>query len=253
MPASIRAREPDGLGRMLTVSMAAHIVVLALIAVAPEGLGRGERRRETTPMFISLGGAPGPRSGGMTPIGGRPVQEVAPPDAKPQPVAPPATQAPDMVLPQPSARAKPAARTPAKTPEEAKGRRVATGEEIRAGSAVAETGAAGSSFGLATGGGGTGGYLDVGNFCCPEYLETMRQLIERNWRPSQGVAGTAQVKFVIQRNGALTDVELEKRSGFFALDTAALRAIAVTKQLPPLPSAFTEDYLTVHLVFQYQR
>jgi TonB family protein len=244
-------RTDDYFGRMLAISMAAHVAVLALIALAPEGWGRGDSRRETTRMVISLGGTPGPRSGGMTPIAGRAVQELAPPDVKPAPVTPPPPKAPEMVLPEPSAKPRP--QPPSKAPDDAKGRRTTTGDEIRPGTAVAETGAKGSSFGLTTGGGGTGGYLDVGDFCCPEYLATMRQLIERNWRPSQSVAGTAQVKFVIQRNGMLTDVELEKRSGYFALDTAALRAIAVTKQLPPLPAAFTEDYLTVHLVFQYQR
>lgn len=241
-------------GRMLSISMAVHVAVLALIALAPEGWGRRTARAETTPMYISLGGTPGPRAGGMTPIGGRPVQEVAPPAAKPQPVAPPAAKAPEMVLPQPSARAKPAAQTPAKTPEEAKGRKAATGEEIRPGSAVAETGARGASEGLSFGGGGgTGGYLDVGNFCCPEYLETMRLLIRRNWQERQSVSGTAQVTFTIQRDGVLTDVELEKRSGYFVLDTEALRAILKTKRLPPLPNLFTEDHLTVHLVFEYQR
>jgi TonB family protein len=239
---------------MVSISFGVHVVLVAVIAFVPMGWS-GARRAETTPMFISLGGTPGPRTGGMTTIGGRPVQEVAPlPDAKSKSVTPPAAKAPEMVIPEKTARAKPAAKTPAKTPDEAKGRKASTGAEVRAGSAVAETGGQGTGFGLTTGGGGgTGGYLDVGNFCCPEYLETMRMLITRNWQSKQQVLGAAQVKFTIQRDGLLTDVELEKRSGYFVLDTEALRAIAKTKQLPPLPNAFTEDHLTVHLIFQYQR
>jgi TonB family protein len=243
----------DGLGRMVSISLGAHMVVLLAIALAPSNWGAA-RRSPTTPMVITLGGTPGPRSGGMTEIGGRPIQQAVPaPAPKPAPVTPPAQKAPEMVLPDTKARAKPAAQTPAKTPDDAKGRKLATGQEVRPGSAVAETGGQGTGFGLTTGGGqGMGGYLDVGNFCCPEYLETMRMLITRNWRSQQRAQGNVQVKFTIQRNGALTDVELEKRSGYFVLDTEAQRAILLTKQLPPLPSAFTEDHLTVHLIFQYK-
>jgi TonB family protein len=246
----------DGFQRMVSISLGVHVVLIVAIALMPGGWGGASRRTESTPMFISLGGGTeGPRTGGMTMIGGRPVQQVAPlPDAKPQPPTRPAAKAPEMVLPEKTAsRATPAARTPAKTPDDAKGRKPTTGAEVRGGSALAETGGQGSSFGLTTGGGGgPGGYLDVGNFCCPEYLETMRMLITRNWQSKQQVVGTAQVKFTIQRDGLLTDIELEKRSGYFVLDTEALRAMAKTKQLPPLPSAFTGDHLTVHLIFQYQ-
>src|SRR5215471_7295875 len=58
-----------------------------------------------TVMTISLGGAPGPRAGGMTPMGGRAVQEVAPPEApKTRAEAPPATKAAEMTLPSKNAR-----------------------------------------------------------------------------------------------------------------------------------------------------
>ncbi len=33
----------------------------------------------------------------------------------------------------------------------------------------------------------------------------------------------------------------------------ASRAMLLTRKLPPLPAAFTEPSLTVHLVFEYQR
>ena len=36
---------------------------------------------ERNVMQISLGGAPGPRAGGMTPMGGRPMQAPAPEEA----------------------------------------------------------------------------------------------------------------------------------------------------------------------------
>jgi TonB family protein len=245
-----RAHVEEGLGRTLTVSIALHVSLLVALAVIPREWRTSIVRHEA-PMMISLGGPAGPNTGGMTPISGRPIQEVAPPMAKPQPVAPPAAKPPEMVMPQekaPKTRTTPAA----KAVPEAHGRTPTRGAEVRPGTAVAETGAQGAGFGLQAGGGsGTGGYLDVGNFCCPEYLETMRQLIQQNWNSQQAVSGHVQMKFTIRRDGTLVDIEQEQSSGYFALDAAAQRALLLTKRLPPLPNAFTEDHLTVHLVFQY--
>jgi TonB family protein len=248
-----RAHQGDGLARALPLSIAAHAAVLVVLALMPRDWHQPVST--TTPMMISLGGTPGPRAGGMTAISGRAVQQVAPPGAKPLPPAPPAPKAPEMVLPQqkPAARATPPPKV-TKPVDEARARRPAFGTEIQEGAARVDTGAKGNNFGLTTGGGsGTGGYLDVGNFCCPEYLQTMLQLIQANWNGKQAVSGQSQVKFTIQRDGTLAQVELEKPSGYFALDREAQRSVLVTKRLPPLPRQFTEDHLTVHLIFQYQR
>jgi TonB family protein len=103
------------------------------------------------------------------------------------------------------------------------------------------------------GGGGTGAYLDVGNFCCPEYVETVVQRIRQNWDHRQNLTGQVLVKFTIQRNGTLTDVQVEKPSGFVALDMTAHRAVAATAQVPALPAQFPNPTLTVHLRFDYSR
>jgi TonB family protein len=138
------------------------------------------------------------------------------------------------------------------SPPEARGRTPTEGDEVRAGNALANTGTQGVGFGLSTGGGGSGGYLDVENFCCPAYVTTMQALIRRNWDPNQPVAGSVMMQFQIQRDGTLTDIQVENSSGYIALDLAAQRALLVTRQLPPLPSGFTEPDLGVHLVFQYR-
>ena len=65
--------------------------------------------------------------------------------------------------------------------------------------------------------------------------------------------GQAIVRFTIQRDGRLTDAVVERQSGNPALDLAALRAIVVTRQLTPLPAAFPNPSLTVHLNFEYQQ
>jgi outer membrane biosynthesis protein TonB len=48
-------------------------------------------------------------------------------------------------------------------------------------------------------------------------------------------------------------VEVERSSGAQALDYYSQRALALTRQLPPLPAAYTGDRLTVHLNFGYTR
>jgi TonB family protein len=78
-------------------------------------------------------------------------------------------------------------------------------------------------------------------------------LIQRNWNSKQQVAGRTIVKFTVQRDGRLTDIQIEQPSGYFALDQTAQRALVLTRQLPPLPAQYTEDDLTVHLIFQYER
>jgi TonB family protein len=203
-------------------------------------------------MMISLGGAPGPRTGGMTTVGARPVQQVSESPKAIEPVRPPAARAPEMVEPTKNVPKKLETKTdnPAKDP---RSRTPTKGEEIRKGTAVAETSARGQGFGLTTtGGGGTGSYLDTANFCCPEYLGTMLDLIRRNWDSKQQSVGMTVVKYTIQRDGSV-NVLVEKSSGSQALDFMANRALLLTRKFPPLPPAFTEPSLTVHLVFEYQR
>lgn len=251
-----RMQEPTGFQRMVTVSVAAHAVLAAAIIFAPGGslLGKRESLREV--MTISLsGGGEGPRTGGFTNIGGRPVQEVTPPDEPPkrEAVRPPAAK-PEMTLPT-KAPAKTAAKAPdiKQSPDQARGRTPTKGQEISAGSSIAETGARGQGFGLSTGGGpGSGSTLDVADFCCPEYVATMVERIRSVWVWRQGAAGQVLVKFTIQRDGRTTGYEVERSSGSPVLDLAAMRAVAQTRTLPPLPAQFPNPTLTVHLNFEYQ-
>jgi TonB family protein len=208
-------------------------------------------------MTISLGGNTGPDSGGMTQIGGRAVQVQTPPEdvAKREPVRPPAAKAPEMVLPRRDVKVNKST-TPApkvtQAPDDARGRTPSRGAQTAKGSTSAETLIRGQGFGLSTGGQGFGGTLDVANFCCPDYLQTMVQRIRSVWAQNQGIDGISTIRFTIQRDGKITDTSVERSSGSTAADLAARRAVAVT-QLPPLPDAFTNPTLTVNLHFQYQR
>jgi len=251
-----RRGEPDGLQKMLVASVAAHVAIAALVMVAPHWGGATSEPPRTIMTISIAGGGDGPVSGGMTAIGGRPIQEQTPPAEPPkrEAVRPPAVKAPEMTIPVPGAK-KPIAKTEVKqAPAEARGRTPTRGAQVTPGNSIAETGVRGQGFGLSTGGGpGTGSSLEItGDFCCPGYIATMVDRIRGAWNQNQGSRGVAFIKFTIQRDGRLTDYIVEKPSGSTPLDLAALRAVAVTKSLPPLPNEYSNPTLVVHLSFEYK-
>ncbi|OFV92668.1 MAG: hypothetical protein A3G76_02405 [Acidobacteria bacterium RIFCSPLOWO2_12_FULL_65_11] len=255
-----RMDEPGGLQGMVAVSILAHGVLLAVLLFAPQRWFTAEPEAPRPVMTITLeGGGEGPRNGGLTPMGGRPVQVQAPPaePKRPEPVQRPAASTVEMPLPKPAPKVKTTAPPPppvTQAPDQARGETPTKGEETAPGSAPAVTSARGLGFGLSSGGGpGSGSALDVTDFCCPDYLTVMVERIKANWNQRQEVAGQALVKFTVRRDGQIQDVELETSSGYTTLDLAAQRAILFTRQFPPLPAAFPNPTLTVHLNFEYQR
>jgi len=244
-----RSRPAEPLKVTTAWSVTAHVLAIAAMLLIPT---RAAQQAPRTVMTISLGGAPGPRDGGMTQAGGRTVQAPPPPEPVRRAQSPPAPTRPAMTIPDPRARVRPQVK-PEQAPKDATSRTLSTGEQPEKGSTRVETGAKGQGFGLSTGGGGgTGVQLDVANFCCPEYLEQMVSLIQRNWDQNQGVVGTTLMKFTIERDGAIVMPQLERSSGFYALDNAAQRALLLAK-LTPLPAPFPNPTLTVHIQFKYSR
>jgi TonB family protein len=203
-------------------------------------------------MTISLSGAPGPKTGGQTQIGGQAVQAPPPQEAvKAPPPAPPAAKPPAMSLPDP--RSRPPRAQPKQAPPDATAKTANTGEVPREGSTRTDTRVRGQGFGLSSAGGsGAAVTVDVSDFCCNEYLDQMVIAIRRNWDQNQGIVGSTTMVFTISRNGAIQTPQVEKSSGFVVLDTAAMRALQLSR-LPPLPPAFENPTLTVHLRFDFQR
>jgi TonB family protein len=248
-----RAQLTQGISRMVLLSLLAHGALLSTLVLAPQYWSKTTVNNEKV-IVISLGGAEGPESGGKNPLSAKPVQEVAPPTPRVR-ETPPAPKPPEMVTPEPAAKPapKPTTAKPVEKPVETS-RKPTTGAEVKAGSAVAETGSTVQVpfGGLSTGGGGTGGArLDVQNFCCPGYLQTMIQMIRRNWQQNIGVRGKVTMVFVIQRDGRITGIEVEESGGQF-LDLAARRTLVATNRIPPLPNEFPESTLRVHLEFEYR-
>ena len=107
--------------------------------------------------------------------------------------------------------------------------------------------------GLSTGGlGGSGSEVALSDFCCPDYLATMMSLIRQRWDSNQRATGRSVIKFTILTDGTIDEVDVERSSGFLALDQSARRAVLLTGQLPRLPTEFPEDNLIVRLTFEYR-
>jgi protein TonB len=245
-----RSRTEDRLPRMVAWSVAAHVVIVAAVAVFQS---TRPAPAPVTIMSISLGGAPGPRTPGLNQMGGRAVQAPQPEQPVRRAETAPAPTPPKMTLPDPKARTRQERARPQQAPPEARGRTETTGAKPQEGTTQADTRNRGQGFGLSSaGGGGDGIKLDVGDFCCPEYIIDMRDRVTRNWRAQQGIVGTTTMKFTIQKDGTITDIRRERSSGFEVLDVQAERALQLTGRFAPLPQQFPNSTLTVYMPFDYR-
>jgi TonB family protein len=245
-----RSQGGDRLITMVAWSIAAHIVISALVLLLPA------QKVDTAPktiMTISLGGAAGPKTGGMTQMGARAVQAPPPPEEVKRAESAPAPTPPAMTLPDPKARRQPQREAAKNAPRDATSRTPTTGAEPQEGTAKVETRVRGQGFGLSTAGGGGGGVtVDAENFCCPDYINTMVDIIKQRWNQKQTVIGVTTMKFTIRRDGTIEGIQREKSSGFDVLDTEAERALRLAR-LTRLPREYPNSTLTVHLEFDYVR
>src|SRR4051812_25149945 len=91
-----RAHEADKVSRMVLVSLAAHIVLIAAMTFVPAGSNSDADAKNV--MVISLGGAPGPEQG-RNQMSNGPIQQAVPETAKPKLETPPPPAKPEMVEP----------------------------------------------------------------------------------------------------------------------------------------------------------
>jgi TonB family protein len=250
-----RSRDAQKISRMVVVSLLLHGAVITTIAVLPRLLPARSAPPAERVMSISLAGPEGPIQG-RNAMAAKPIQEAVPETVKPKNDAPPALPKPEMV--EAAKSAKPESKSVAK-PEPKKdvpqlhGRTPTQGKEVTPGAARVDTGGSAKTFGgLATGGGMDSARTDISDFCCPEYLATLKRTIYANWQQRQGQDGSNVVKFVVHRDGSISDVTVDEAANPY-LDLASQRALAQTQRLPALPAAYTNDRLTVYLAFQYKR
>jgi TonB family protein len=245
-----RAQEPEGLRKMMFVSVAGHVAAIAALVIAPWFVDLGPAQPEVV-MEIGIAATPGPVTGGLSSLSGKAVQKAEPkPELpKPEPVRPPAAKTPEMVERATKATPKPPVKQASQSTRQAP---PTTGETVRPGQSKVDTGSTSNEGGLSTGGGGTGAQMTNVNFCDPEYLGQMISLIHRNWQQQNG-AGRPVVRYVIQRDGTLTDITLRQSSGNAGLDFYAQRAVMLTRAIPPLPPCYPHPTYAMNLTFEYIR
>jgi len=86
------------------------------------------------------------------------------------------------------------------------------------------------------------------------YLATLKQIIYQNFHPPAGTEisrGTkSTVAFEITRNGEINEVKLRSSSGNSIWDRLAVRAVEITKNLPPMPPSITAEKLLFKFDFR---
>ncbi len=108
------------------------------------------------------------------------------------------------------------------------------------------------------GGGPTGGRgADVANvkiegieFPYPVYLQNVVRQIALQFKPSARGALTAEVSFLIRRDGTIAGLRLTRRSSVYSFDQDALAAVELAgRAFGPLPEGFSDDVLPVIFSF----
>ncbi len=231
-----RVRERARLAPTLGVSLLLHLAVaVPLILARPEGAPA------LPPIYrVDLIAAPaGPRQAGIvTPQPQAQPEQPAPtpPRAERQPQEMPA---PPTQRPVPRTRTPPAPATPTPAPT----------------TRPTETAPAQPAGGGPTGGRGT----DVATvrtegieFPYPAYLQNIVRQIAQRFDPPRRGALSAEVTFLLRRDGSVADIRISTRSGNFEFDQEAMGAIEAAARAAafgPLPDGFPDDVLPVIFSF----
>jgi TonB family protein len=229
-------RERARLAPTLGVSLLLHLAV-----AVPLILARPDKAPALPPIYrVDLIAAPaGPRQEGIvTP------QPQAQPDA-PAPTPPRAERQPQEMPAPPTERPRPRTRTP---PAPATPTQAPTTKP-------AETAPAQQAGGGATGDRGT----DVATvrtegieFPYPAYLQNIVRQIAKRFDPPRRGALSAEVTFLLRRDGSVADIRISARSGNFEFDQEAMGAIEAAARagaFGPLPDGFPDDVLPVIFSF----
>ncbi len=84
------------------------------------------------------------------------------------------------------------------------------------------------------------------------YLNILLNKINQNWQnpfKGQDIVIKSIVYFEVDKDGRINNVRIEESSGNAVYNESTIRAVTLTKKLPPLPKEFSDDYLKVHLEF----
>ena len=230
---AIVADDRTSLGGPMVLSMLLHVAAGAALLFA-----RSTPHAPTAPIYrVSLIAAP---------PGERAIGVVQPPPAAAVPVVTPPAPAPApraRETPTPERMTVPAKTAPTRAPK------TATPNAAKAAPA--------KSAPVAGGGAEGGRGADVANvktdgiaFPYPVYLANIVRQIALNFKPTARGALTAEVSFMIRRDGTVAGVRLTRRSSVYSFDQDALAAIELASHaFGPLPDGFADDVLPVVFSF----
>ena len=90
------------------------------------------------------------------------------------------------------------------------------------------------------------------------YVQSMTRQISQNWLQSlidnrNPSMPRVYVRFVIGRDGTVSDVEIQQSSNIPSLDNSAIRAVRRSSPLPSLPPDYRGSNVTVSFYFEYTR
>jgi TonB family protein len=90
------------------------------------------------------------------------------------------------------------------------------------------------------------------------YEQLIREKVARLWRtgdvdPTLRTAPTVVVTFDIVRDGSIRNVKILQRSGNYALDTSAQRAVTEAAPFPQLPQGYERDSARIEFWFNLKR
>jgi TonB family protein len=246
-----RAAQPSGAAQAVALSVVLHgaltaaAIYGALHAPMPQAANVLNIHFTALPRAVS----PARRTRPTEP----PAKPLANPTTKPAEPKPVAPKIVEPALPVPATTA--AKPEPKSVPLSTFGRSTKKGSEHPAPPPPAPLPAAPTATGIGVaevpvGGAGVTG-LEGGDFPYTIYIENMKRIVGTKWfRPQVAAGAVTTVYFVIERDGAIRDGNVETSSGNGTFDRAALRAILEASPLPPLPFAYNGTYLGVHLTFK---
>ncbi|OGS23946.1 MAG: hypothetical protein A2297_09110 [Elusimicrobia bacterium RIFOXYB2_FULL_48_7] len=111
------------------------------------------------------------------------------------------------------------------------------------------SGAAGLPFGQ---GAHSAGGISVSNFPYNWYLAIIRDKVMLHWNEASSLSRkqVCTVLFIIERDGSLGDLNIERSSGDSYFDHVALQSVEYSQPFPPLPDDYKGKDLRVHMDFQ---
>jgi protein TonB len=99
--------------------------------------------------------------------------------------------------------------------------------------------------------------FDAKGFDFGPYARRMVEIVKRNWYAIMpwaarwGAQGKVRLRFVLKRDGSVSDLEVVSSSDSVPLDRAALGSINLSTPFMPLPSEFNGDEVGVTFTYYY--